>query len=153
MPQKTWRVVSLTFKDCQKAADLHQKAFFKGWQTSDFHEFLGTPFVLGLKIEENHKLTGYVLWREIKDEAEILTLVIASPYQKQGRGHFLFEKLCDTLRDKKIGNLFLEVAEDNHSAQSFYLKQDFILLGKRPNYYAREGQTTLSALNFLKKIV
>lgn len=145
--------VPLTFEDCSKAAALHQKAFFKGWQTSDFREFLENPLIFGLKFEKNHELSGYILWREVKDEAEILTLVVASIYQKQGIGCLLVGKLCNILKEKKIETLFLEVAEDNHSAQFFYLKQNFILLGKRPNYYEREGQISISALNFFKKIV
>ncbi len=143
----------LTLKDCQKAALLHQGAFLKGWDAKTFREFLRNPLVHGLKIGENHELYGYILWREMGDEAEILTFVVASSYQRMGKGTFLLITLIKALRIKNITNLFLEVAEDNINAQSFYLKNGFSLLSIRPHYYPREGGKFIAALNFFKKLI
>lgn len=146
-------LIPLTFEDCESAARLHQKSFFKGWKENEFQEFLENPLIFSLKVEKNHKLIGYVMWREVKDEAEILTLVVSMPYQHKGVGSLLLGQLFSTLKERCILNVFLEVAEDNHLAKSFYIKQDFILLSKRPHYYPRQGEKNISALNFFKKLV
>lgn len=146
-------ILPLTLEDCQRASYLHQNAFFKGWGENDFQEFLQNPLIYGLKTEENHELTGYILWREVGEEAEILTLVVSPSYQHRGRASLLLTILFDILMNKYILNLFLEVAEDNEIGKSFYIKHGFVLLGIRPNYYPRAGGKYINALNFFKKLV
>ncbi|MBS0271064.1 MAG: GNAT family N-acetyltransferase [Proteobacteria bacterium] len=153
MLAKIYPLVPLVFEDCQSAAHLHQKVFFKGWKENDFREFLENPLIFSLKVEKDHELIGYIMWREVKDEAELLTLVVSTPYQNKGIGSVLLGRCITILKEKHILNVFLEVAEDNHVAKSFYIKHDFILLSKRPHYYPRPGKKKISALNFFKKLV
>jgi ribosomal-protein-alanine N-acetyltransferase len=142
----------LNLKNCAQAACLHQSAFYKGWTEKDFQDFLQEPLVFGLKIQKDNTLCGYILWREVGHEAEILTLVIAPPFQRMGLGTHLFSALFNQLKAKEIEKLFLEVAEDNQSAQSFYKKQGFTFLSTRPNYYQRPENRFVSGLNFFKII-
>ena len=141
---------SLTLEDCEEAARLHQNAFFKGWSKKDFQEFLQNSLTHGLKIEASNSIYGYILWREVEDEAEILTLVVVPAYQRTGIGSLLLKVLSEVIIKKGITKLFLEVAEDNTQAQLFYHKHNFILLSKRPNYYQREKSKFVAALNFFK---
>ncbi len=149
----TLNITALTPLDCVNAAQLHQQSFFKGWERTVFHEFLRTPLTFGLKIEDDDILVAYLMWREILGEAEILTLVVAPSYRQKGYGSALLKALFATLKDKGIPKLFIEVAEDNEAAISFYTNHGFIFMGKRPHYYLREGNTSISALNFFKDIV
>ena len=145
-------VTALTLKDCAKAAHLHRVCFYKGWTKKDFQDFLRNPLVFGLKIQKGDTFCGYILWREIDHEAEILTLVIAPPLQQKGLGNHLLKALFQYLKTKGMCNLFLEVAEDNETAQSFYLRNGITLLGKRPKYYKRPENKLVDALNFIKVI-
>lgn len=145
-------LTSLTRKDCAHAAPLHQAVFYRGWTEKDFQDFLKDPCTFGLKIQNNGNLCGYILWREIDGEAELLTLVVSPPFQRRGLGNRLLSTLFEHLKTKGISKLFLEVAEDNSIAQSFYIKNGFILLGKRPQYYSRKGNTFVDGLNFFKTI-
>jgi ribosomal-protein-alanine N-acetyltransferase len=143
----------LTINDCKNAAQLHQEVFPRGWTEDTFREFLQSPHTFGLKSEEKNVLLGYILWREIEDEAEVLTLVVKPSAQKKGVGSLLIKNLLAHLKEKNIAKLFLEVAEDNEKAISFYHKHGFTFLSKRPNYYPREVKVSVSALNFYKKIL
>lgn len=145
-------ITPLTLKDCSHAAHLHQAAFYKGWVEKDFQDFLNDPLVFGLKIQKDDNFCGYILWREIEDEAEILTLVIDPSFQRQGLGNRLLHALFGRLKEKEITKLFLEVAEDNNNAQSFYINNGFTILGKRPNYYERAANIHIDGLNFFKII-
>ena len=143
----------LTKDDSQKAALLHQQVFFKGWTAADFLELLKEPLIHGRKITANGALGGYILWREIGHEAEVLTLVVAPSFQKQGLGTLLLNNLISHLVQKEVTHLFIEVAEDNGPGRTFYEKNNFIYLGERQNYYQRKGDKFVSALNFSKKLL
>ena len=143
----------LILKDSQKAAELHQKAFLKGWEATVFEEFLHNPLTFGMKIKEDQTLAGYVLWRKIEDEAEILTLVVEPKHQRKGIGRTLMTHLYTTLKETGVTRLFLEVAEDNVEALSFYRNHGFTFLSKRPHYYPRGANRYISALNFVKDLI
>jgi ribosomal-protein-alanine N-acetyltransferase len=140
-------------EDSLELSCLHKAAFFKGWEETVFQEFLQNPLIHGLKIEQNHKIIGYLLWQEVETEAEILTLVVASCHQRKGVGNHLFETFFKSLKMKGISDVFLEVAEDNEKALCFYIKKGFTFLSKRPHYYPQKGNKYISALNFFKKLV
>lgn len=146
-------ILPLTLADCANAASLHQQTFPRGWTEDSFQDFLKDPLVFGLKIEGQSTLLGYILWREVLDEAEILTLVVAENHRQKGLGTQLLTNLCSHLREKNIHTLFLEVAEDNSNAVSFYRKHGFNFISKRSNYYPRTINISVSALNFSKKII
>ena len=145
-------IAPFALKDCGEAAQLHKDVFYKWWTEKDFQDFLNDPLVHGLKIQKDGTFCGSIIWREIPPEAEILTLVIAPSSQRKGLGHRLLKALFEQLKEKGITHLFLEVAEDNKSAQSFYIKNGFIISGKRQNYYARAENRQVDGLNFLKII-
>ncbi len=144
-------ITPLIQNDCSKAALLHQQSFYKGWTEKDFKDFIDDPLTYGLKITKDDVLTSIILWREVGNEAEILTLIVDSNYQKQGQASFLLKTLMTLLVHKNISQIFLEVAEDNEGAYSFYKKYGFQLLNKRPQYYKREGNKRVTALNLMKK--
>ena len=145
-------VLPLTQEDCPQAALLHQQAFYKGWTKKDFKDFLDDPLIHGLKITENNALTSLILWREVGNEAEILTLIVDPPYQRQGQANLLLETLLAHLVLNNISQIFLEVAEDNEGALYFYKKNGFLFLNRRPDYYKREGNKRVTALNLMKKL-
>lgn len=146
-------ITPLTHRDSQAASLLHQNAFFKGWGKSEFDELLANPCIHGLKTEDHHELSGYILWREVLDEAEILTLVVAPSFQRKGQASLLLNALFEITQKKNITILYLEVAEDNLIAQSFYKKNGFTFLSERKNYYRREDGKSVTGLNFFKKIL
>lgn len=142
----------LTLEDCPPVAQLHQMVFYRGWFESEFISFLKDPHVFGLKIQQDGVLCGYILWREVDLEAEILTLVVAPTFQRKGLGHHLLQALFERLKNHRIHKLFLEVAEDNVAAKSLYIKHKFALLRTIPNYYGRPGGKYVNGLSFVRKM-
>lgn len=145
-------IAPLTKNDCSKAALLHQQSFYKGWTEKDFKDFIIDPLIYGLKIIKNDVLTSIILWQEVENEAEILTLIVDPTYQNQGHASLLLKTLMTKLIHKNISQIFLEVAEDNKWAYYLYKKYGFRLLSKRPQYYKREGNKCVTALNLMKKL-
>jgi len=145
-------ITPLTLNDSKEAARLHQKSFFKGWEVVDFEQILQDELIHGLKLEEKKVLCGYILWREVENESEILTLVVGSNWQRRGFGSFLLKTLFQKLIQKKVVQLFIEVAEDNQGAICFYIKHGFHFVGKRPHYYPREDNKFAAAMNLVKQL-
>jgi ribosomal-protein-alanine N-acetyltransferase len=145
-------IAPLIQSDCSKAALLHQQSFYKGWTEKDFKDFIDDPLIYGLKVTKDDVLTSIILWREVGNEAEILTLIVDPTYQKQGQATLLLKTLMTHLVHKNISQIFLEVAEDNEGAHYFYKNHSFQLLNKRPKYYKREGNNCIAALNLVKKL-
>ncbi|MBY0500765.1 MAG: GNAT family N-acetyltransferase [Alphaproteobacteria bacterium] len=146
-------ISALTQKDCAAAAILHQEVFFKNWEEHIFKDFLQNSMIHGLKLKHKGQLCGYILWREVEGEAEILTFVVAPFHQRKGLGNRLILTFFEVMAKKEITDIFLEVAEDNEKGINFYRKYGFAFLSKRPFYYLREGNRYVSALNFSKKLV
>ena len=146
------RITPLTLEDCGPVAQLHQALFLRGWNQKDFEDFVNDPLVFGLTIQENKDILGYVVWREVKEEAEIFTIVVRPHFQGKGLGTRLLNHLCNQLHTHRIKNLFLEVAADNVKAQSFYIRHGFVCQGKRPGYYKRQGDALVDAWVFSKTI-
>ncbi|MBS0185018.1 MAG: GNAT family N-acetyltransferase [Proteobacteria bacterium] len=87
--------------------------------------------------EASQKNVGFLM-ASLEGDAELYALVINKAYQRQGIGELLLKNLIDFLKNKKIFSLFLEVAEDNEKARTFYEKQGFKKIGERLSYYSKK---------------
>ena len=71
----------------------------------------------------------------VADEAEILTLAVTPPMQRQGVARRLMEQAADFLRQRGIRQWHLEVAADNRAARQLYRRLGFDETGRREAYY------------------
>ncbi len=81
---------------------------------------------------------GYWVVQSVADEAELLNFVIFSPYQSQGFGRNVVERLKVVLAKQKIKTILLEVRTSNIPARRLYQAAGFIQMGKRKQYYRTE---------------
>lgn len=89
-------------------------------------------------LKEKEKIIGYLIFRKIEPEIEILRIGIKKEYQKKKAGTQLMEKLIKLAKEKEIKKIFLEVKVSNLPAYNFYKKLGFKELYKRKNYYIKE---------------
>lgn len=78
---------------------------------------------------------GFALGRTVADEAELLTLVVAKPARRQGKGVRLLARFEDAARSRTAQAAFLEVAADNMPARSLYGRCGWSEAGRRSGYY------------------
>nr|BFD59241.1 hypothetical protein CKG001_13480 [Bdellovibrio sp. CKG001]BFD62618.1 hypothetical protein BdHM001_12990 [Bdellovibrio sp. HM001]BFD67391.1 hypothetical protein HAGR004_24130 [Bdellovibrio sp. HAGR004] len=99
---------------------------------------LATAEALG--VFEGETLTGFVLYREVPDVWEI-SLVATHP-QHRRRG-YMEKLLAHMIAAKGQGrSIWLEVHEENVSAQKLYEKLGFREVRRRPRYY-KDGATAI----------
>ena len=110
----------------------------KKWAKKDFNSFISNQnniFILSYP-----KPVGYLKARVIRDEIEIISILIDKKFRKIGIGKSLMNKLLNIALKKKIQNIFLEVSVENLIAINLYKKFNFIKVGKRKNYYFQNGK-------------
>ncbi|BDC36308.1 GNAT family N-acetyltransferase [Candidatus Methanoliparum sp. LAM-1] len=69
-------------------------------------------------------------------------------YRRHGVGQKLINVLENKFRQENFKKMTLEVKEDNYNAISFYEKNNFVRIGKKPRYYG-----TKDALLYIKELI
>lgn len=78
---------------------------------------------------------GYAVMLTVLDEAHLLNISIARAAQRRGFGSVMMQYLCAVAKRLGATQFFLEVRPSNVSAQALYARHDFVLVGRRKNYY------------------
>ena len=73
------------------------------------------------------------------DDAEIMTIGVGRPYQRQGIAAALLETLIVSARWQGAKRMLLEVRVDNVPALALYERFGFTRMGLRKRYYQPEG--------------
>jgi len=128
-----------TVDDAQALAVIHASAFDAPWDARQIASLLGDPGVFGQLAECGQEPTGFILGRVAADEAEILTLAMATTQRRRGLGASLLAAAAATARARGALAIFLEVASDNRPALGLYRKFGFAVVGARARYYDHEG--------------
>jgi ribosomal-protein-alanine N-acetyltransferase len=119
-------------------AKMEEEIFGKeAWSLKQIKEEFKNSFS-EIFVFENGKKLGYVIYRKLLDEGEILRIGIKKEYQGRGFGKKLLKELLEILKEKGIKAVFLEVRENNAPAIRLYEKNGFRVLGKRKGYYSGE---------------
>lgn len=114
------------------------------WSETALRSILHLPDVRGIiAILEDSQPAGFLVGREMVDEAEILTICVGLEWRRLG----LARKLLNHYLAQSAGarRVVLEVAVDNVAAIGLYTGLQFQQIGRRPNYYGR-GATRTDAL-------
>ena len=105
---------------------LQQDIYTRNWNEGEIEHLLKKGGGQGLILYLSKKPIGYCFFRNLVDEAEILSLEIKSKYRSKGFGLLLFKKVESYFVDKKICKCFLEVNKNNNLAINFYKKIGFV---------------------------
>lgn len=110
--------------------NLHRLCFpHKPWSASDFAELKQSGCDI---IASQH---GFVVWRVVADEAEIITIGVHPDARKSGIASAMLTLVENDVMKRGGKKLFLEVAENNIAAIKLYTTNGFKQIGVRPKYY------------------
>ncbi|CAO1653382.1 ribosomal protein S18-alanine N-acetyltransferase [Salinibacterium sp. NSLL150] len=98
-------------------------------------------YVIAHPVGEPTVVTAYAGLRSPfrSPQADIQTIAVSSDARRQGIGRALMHALMVEARDRGASELFLEVRDDNPSAQRLYDSLGFERIAVRPNYYQPDG--------------
>ena len=113
-----------------KLSRLHAQCFpAKPWSASDFADLKKS----GCEIIASDN--GFIVWRAVANEAEIISIGVAPQNRRQGIAGAMILLMENELKKSNVTHVFLEVSESNTPAQKLYEKYGFAPTGKRPKYY------------------
>jgi ribosomal-protein-alanine N-acetyltransferase len=140
-------------------AALHAAAFTprgeRGWTEDEFLALLSLEGIMGWIAaspegangaeDGEREVLGFVLFRALAGEAEIITIASRPDRRRAGVGGALLDAALATSLEADAETLFLEVAEDNDPALALYASRGFVAAGRRKGYY-RRGDRRIDAL-------
>ena len=110
--------------------NLHKVCFpNKPWSASDFADLKKS----GCDIITSQN--GFVVWRVVADEAEIITIGVHPNARKSGIASAMLAIIENDIKKRGGKKIFLEVAENNEPARKLYEANGYKQIGIRPKYY------------------
>ena len=122
------------------------------WSFEDYIEEVKSPDSIFLVACFDEQIVGFMVIRltysgensvRWYEEADLLNFGVAESFQRKGIGDSLFGVLLETLVEKTVSALWLEVRESNSEALKFYRKKGFQLIQTRKNFYSQPTENGL----------
>lgn len=135
-----------TMRDAARLAQLHRASFHRGWGEDEFESLLAERNTLTQKLMLGRTQIGFIISRLAADEAEILSVAVASAQRGRGYSRDLLANHLGHLAGRGIRRVFLEVEENNQPAVRLYRRAGFATVGRREQYYRDAHGAKLNAL-------
>jgi ribosomal-protein-alanine acetyltransferase len=105
------------------------------WTEESYRESLRLPGTVAFVSERDGKVTGFMIGRQVADEAEVLNLAVVPHARRRGEGGALLKAARNEFRARCVSRVFLEVRESNATGIKFYERSGFFKTGQRARYY------------------
>lgn len=135
---KKGRERALIIKEAQES----NAAFIEECERTVFSDGWSMNSVLGaikrsqvLVAQTGGKLSGYCIFMNAADEGEILRIAVPDNMRKKGIGRKLLEKALDSMKERGVMTVYLEVRRSNEAAIALYKSSGFKESGVRAKYY------------------
>ncbi|MCG6121663.1 MAG: GNAT family N-acetyltransferase [Microvirga sp.] len=140
-------VAPLDTAHSRRLAEIHASAFARPWSALDFERLLVERSIIGDGMFFGaREAQGFCMSRVVVDEAEILTIAIASTARGKGHSRLLLERHLDALVRRGAARVHLEVDEGNGPALALYRRFGFAEIGRREGYYLKADGSRATAL-------
>ncbi|HVP84639.1 MAG TPA: ribosomal protein S18-alanine N-acetyltransferase [Rhizomicrobium sp.] len=134
-----------TESDFAELAHLHKACFAESWDERALKDLVATG-ARTLLAEQDGRFAGFILFRTVSDESEILTLAVAPEARRSGMGRALVTQAAQQAARAGATRLFLEVGANNAAARALYAGLGFTPAGQRKGYYSTPGAPPEDAL-------
>lgn len=117
-------------KDLDSLCELEKECFEKAWTKANIEAVLGDENSKVFLIKDDKKVLAYIVYSKIIDEISLDRIGVSKLARRKSYASLLIEKMLEE-------NLAtsLEVSEKNIGARKLYEKYDFVIEGKRKDYY------------------
>lgn len=117
-------------KDLDSLYELEKECFEKAWTKANIEAVIKDENSKVFLIENQGKILAYIVYSKIIDEISLDRIGVSKLARRKAYASLLIEKMLEE-------NLAtsLEVSEKNIGARKLYEKYDFIIEGKRKDYY------------------
>jgi ribosomal-protein-alanine N-acetyltransferase len=151
LPRRPPALSEASPRDAAAIAALHAASFARGWSDGEIEQLLLDRHVVAHRAMTGRslagrRLAGFILSRLVIDEAEILSVAVASSWRGRGLARSMLDLHLRRLAGIGARAVFLEVGEDNTAARRLYRRAGFQEVGRREGYYPERGSAATAAL-------
>ncbi len=151
MEWERFSIQKMDIKDLDEVCSIEASHSLSAWSKNMFTGEMGNAFaycfVMKRKDEVRQSVIGYVCFRNMIDESELLNIGVHPDHKRMGIGEKLMQFYIDFSRQRGTKTFYLEVNSSNQSAIRLYQLFSYQSSGIRKNFY----QGKFDALLMLKK--
>ncbi len=125
-------------QDLAAVAELERSLYAFPWSLGNFRDSLEAGYDCHVAVDGD-RVVGYGILMIALDEAHLLNLAVAAPWQNRGVGGAFLEHLIGVARGSGCQIVYLEVRPSNESARHLYRRRGFQQIAIRPGYYPAVG--------------
>lgn len=115
---------------------IERQSQYSSWTEKMFLAEAENKFSFFKIIKNDNKIIGYIIYRIVFDEAEILNIVVDKNFRGLKVGKYILNFAIENIKEKKCSAIFLEVHQNNIIAQKLYEQTGFKKYGLREKYYS-----------------
>ena len=130
--------------DLDAVMGIEQSIYTHPWTPGNFADSLTAGYHCWV-LECGGAIAGYTVVSVAAEEAHLLNLSIAGPFQRRGLGRELLSFAVKLARDYAARSMLLEVRLSNEGARALYAAAGFTEIGMRKGYYP-DGSGTEDAV-------
>lgn len=122
-------------RDMTRVLGIEERCFEFPWSEMDFVRCLRNRNAIGMVVEHDGNVIGFVIYELHKERLHILNMAVHPDYQRQGVGRAIVAKLTSKLEHDRRNRILLEVRESNLTALAFLRHCGFEAKRIMPNFY------------------
>lgn len=131
-------------QDLPQVVALEKRCFVDPWNSEALEQELAVDRLrLPLIAESAGKVVGYLMAWKIVDQLHILNIATDPDWRRRGVGTALLFAAAGKALELGMEEITLEVRESNREARAFYGEYGFVPTGRRPGYYADNGEDAI----------
>lgn len=128
--------------DVEAIVSLDQEVLQTNWHEKLYAESIVLKDTQSLVLDHEGRLIGFLIYRNIGGDFEIIQLALNKAYQRQGLASMMIDYMIQDAQSSHIEFIYLEVEMDNLPALNLYKKYGFEAIHQRKNYYG-QGQNAI----------
>jgi len=148
----TWDIQKMTPEDLDEVLAIEVSGSSTPWSRRMFSEEMQNPgsccFVIRIEIELKQPVIGFICFRNIAEESELLNLAVHPHYRRLGVGRKLMQFYIDFSSQRGVKTFYLEANSSNERAIRLYQHFSYQSFGMRKKFY----QKRFDALLMTKKV-
>ena len=132
-------IQKMTLDDLDQVVWMESRCSLVPWSREAFVNEMSSPpthfFTLKTTGRSPTVLIGFICFRTVEDESELLNLCVHPEYQRMGFAQDMMTFYIHFCRTMNIRKMFLEVGCTNQAAIRLYESLSYEPVGKRPRFY------------------
>lgn len=122
-------------RDMPEVLEIEKASFEFPWSEEDFIRCLRQRNCIGMVVEHQARVVGFMLYELHKNKLHVLNFVVRPDVRRRGVGTQMVEKLKSRLSQHRRNRVCLEIRETSLAAQVFFKNADFLAVSVLRDYY------------------